>query len=69
MKREFIGGPMDGTKVPVNEDEEVLDEIHVDIIDERLNNLVHVYTEDEETGNYQYQGQFKRNELEEDEDE
>jgi hypothetical protein len=69
MKREFVGGPMDGTKVPVDEDEEVLDEIHVDIIDERLNNLVHVYTEDEETGNYQYQGQFKRNELEEDEDE
>ena len=69
MKREFIGGPMDGTEVPVDEDEEVLDEIHVDIIDERLNNLVHVYTEDEETGNYQYQGQFKKNELEDTEDE
>jgi hypothetical protein len=64
MKREFIGGPMDGTEVPVDDEVEIVDEIHVDIVDERLNNLVHVYIEDEKTGNYEYQGQFKRNELE-----
>ena len=27
MKREFIGGPMDGTEVPVDDEVEIVDEI------------------------------------------
>jgi hypothetical protein len=71
MRREFIGGPMDGTDVPVDEID-FTDEVHIEMTD--LNGLrtIHLYVEDEETANYKYEGEFAPEDLyeeEEDEDE
>jgi hypothetical protein len=62
----FVGGPMDGELV-----EEFFfpyDEIH---IDEAENDLVYIYSRNEETMNYDYEGEFESSETqyEEDEDE
>ena len=56
MRREFVGGPMDGTKVPLSDDD-LMDEIHIDMINLNGSVTVHVYVEDEETGNYKYDGE------------
>jgi hypothetical protein len=71
MKREFVGGPMDGTGIPLNDDD-LMDEIHIDMINLNGTVTVHIYAEDEETGNYKYEGESSPNDLyeeEEDEDE
>jgi len=71
MKREFVGGPMDGTGIPLNDDD-LMDEIHIDMINLIGSVTVHIYAEDEETGNYKYEGESSPNDLyeeEEDEDE
>lgn len=71
MKREFVGGPMDGTDIPLNDDD-LMDEIHIDMINLNGSVTVHIYAEDEETGNYKYEGESSPNDLyeeEEDEDE
>jgi hypothetical protein len=62
----FNGGPMDGELV-----EEFFfpyDEIH---ISESGNDLVYIYSRNEETMNYDYEGEFESSEMqyEEDEDE
>jgi hypothetical protein len=51
MKREFVGGPMDGTGIPLD-DQDLMDEIHIDMINLNGSVTVHVYTEDEKSGNY-----------------
>ena len=53
MIREFVGGPMDGTKIPLDDDD-LTDEIHIDIVNLDGSITVHIYVEDEETGNYKY---------------
>ena len=58
MKREFVGGPMDGTDIPLDNDD-LTDEIHIDMINLNGSITVHVYIEDEETGNYKYDGEFR----------
>ncbi len=68
MRREFVGGPLDGTVIPLDEDD-LTDEIHIDMISLNGEISVHVYEEDEETGNYIYDGEFAPEELEEEEDE
>ena len=71
MIREFVGGPMDGTKVPLSDDD-LMDKIHIDMINLNGTVTVHIYAEDEETGNYKYEGESSPNDLyeeEEDEDE
>lgn len=71
MRREFIGGPMDGTDVPI-EDIDLTDEIHIEMTDLRGLTTIHLYVEDEETANYKYEGEFAPEDLyeeEEDEDE
>jgi hypothetical protein len=62
----FVGGPMDGELV-----EEFFfpyDEIHIDA---SVNDLVYIYSRNEETMNYDYEGEFESSETqyEEDEDE
>lgn len=71
MIREFVGGPMDGTKIPLDDDD-LTDEIHIDMINLNGSITVHIYSEDEETGNYKYEGESLPEDLyeeEEDEDE
>ena len=71
MTREFVGGPMDGTQIPLDDDD-LTDEIHIDMINLNGAVTVHVYSEDEKTGNYKYDGEFPPEDLyeeEEDEDE
>ena len=71
MIREFVGGPMDGTKIPL-EDDDLTDEIHIDMINLNGSITVHIYVEDEKTGNYKYEGESLPDDLyeeEEDEDE
>jgi hypothetical protein len=49
-----------------------MDEIHIDMINLNGSVTVHIYAEDEETGNYKYEGESSPNDLyeeEEDEDE
>ena len=68
MIREFVGGPMDGTNIPIDDDD-LTDEIHIDMIGLDKEITVHIYSEDEETGNYKYEGEFlPENLYEEDED-
>ena len=62
MIREFVGGPMDGTKVPLSDDD-LMDEIHIDMINLNGSVTVHVYVEDEETGNYKYDGEYPPDNL------
>lgn len=68
MRREFIGGPLDGTVIPV-EDDDLTDEIHIDMIGLNKEISVHVYAEDEETGNYKYEGEYSPDDLYEEEEE
>jgi trehalose-6-phosphatase len=71
MIREFVGGPMDGTKIPLGDDD-LTDEIHIDMVNLNGSITVHIYVEEEETGNYKYEGESSPNDLyeeEEDEDE
>lgn len=68
MKREFVGGPMDGTIIPLDEDD-LTDEIHIDMIRFNNNISVHIYVEDEETGNYKYDGEYPLEDLYEEEEE
>ena len=68
MRREFVGGPMDGTEVPLSDDE-LTDEIHIDMIRFNNNISVHIYVEDEETGNYKYDGEYPQEYLYEEEEE
>jgi hypothetical protein len=68
MIREFVGGPMDGTKVPLSDDD-LMDEIHIDMINLNGTVTVHIYAEDEETGNYKYEGESSPNDLYEEEEE
>ncbi len=59
MRREFVGGPMDGTQIPL-EDDDLTDEIHIDMINLNGTITVHIYVEDEETGNYKYEQHSQR---------
>ena len=71
MRRELIGGPLDGMVVPIPE-KDLEEELHFDIMGFNKRLSVHVYVEDEETGNYKYQGDYKPEDLyyeEENEDE
>jgi hypothetical protein len=69
MIREFVGGPMDGTQIPLDDDD-LTDEIHIDMINLNGSITVHIYVEDEETGNYKYEGESLPDDLyEEEEDE
>ena len=68
MKREFVGGPMDGTSIPLNDDD-LMDEIHIDMINLNGSVTVHVYPEEEKSGNYKYYGEFTPDDLEEEEEE
>jgi hypothetical protein len=71
MRREFIAGPMDGTEIPID-DEELTDEIHIEMKGIKSKTTIHLYIEDEETGNYKYEGEYAPEDLyeeEEDEDE
>lgn len=62
MKREFIGGPLDGSEVPIPE-EDLVDELHIDMIGLDRKKQVHIYLEDEETGNYKYDGAYSPKDL------
>lgn len=68
MRREFVGGPLDGTVIPLNDDN-LTDEIHIDMISLNGEMSVHVYEEDEETGNYKYDGEYNPDDLYEEEEE
>ena len=69
MIREFVGGPMDGTRIPLGDDD-LTDEIHIDMINLNGSITVHIYVEDEETGNYKYDGESSPDDLyQEEEDE
>jgi len=70
MIRFMIGGPFDGEEAPEGTDD--VDEIQLYIHGENKENysLVYVYIEDDETGNFHYEGEFTPKQLEEeDEDE
>jgi hypothetical protein len=68
MRREFIGGPLDGEVIPLD-DEDLTDEIHIDMIGLNKEISVHVYAEDEESGNYKYEGEYSPDDLYEEEEE
>ncbi len=68
MRREFVGGPLDGTVIPLDDDD-LTDEIHIDMIGLNKEISVHVYAEDEETGNYKYEGEYSPDDLYEEEEE
>lgn len=69
MIRYMIGGPFDGEVAP--EEANDVDEIQMYVHRENEHDysLVYVYSEDEETGNFQYEGEFTPKQLEEDDDE
>lgn len=60
----LIGGPMDGEQVPVEFFS--YDEVH---IKNGQDDPVYVYCKDEETGNYNYEGEFSSSDIEYEEDE
>jgi len=68
MRREFVGGPLDGTVIPLD-DKDLTDEIHIDMIGLNKEISVHAYAEDEETGNYKYEGEYSPDDLYEEEEE
>ena len=68
MRREFVGGTLDRTVIPLD-DEDLTDEIHIDMIGLNKEISVHVYAEDEETGNYKYEGEYSPDDLYEEEEE
>jgi hypothetical protein len=69
MIRFMMGGPFDGEEAPEGTDD--VDEIQLYIHgeDEDDYSLVYVYIEDDETGNFQYEGEFTPKQLEEEDDE
>jgi len=68
MIQSFIGGPFDGDDI--TEDMEGIDEVQIYLLNERSEKVsVYVYSQDDETGNYIYDGEFAPEELEEEEDE
>jgi hypothetical protein len=68
MIQAFVGGPFDGDEI--TEDMEGIDEVQIYLLNERSEKIsVYVYSQDDETGNYIYDGEFAPEELEEEEDE
>jgi hypothetical protein len=68
MIQAFVGGPLDGDKI--TEDMEGIDEVQIYLLNERSEKIsVYVYSQDDETGNYIYDGEFAPEEMEEEEDE
>ena len=70
MIRFMIGGPFDGEEAPAGTDD--VDEIQLYIHGEEEDedySLVYVYIEDDETGNFHYEGEFTPKQLEEEDDE
>jgi hypothetical protein len=64
----FVGGPFDGDEI--DKDMEGIDEVQIYLLNERSEKIsVYVYSQDDETGNYIYDGEFAPEELEEEEDE
>jgi len=62
MRREFVGGPLDGNVIPLDEDD-LAQELHIDMIGLGKKITVHIYVEDEETGNYKYDGEYLPEDL------
>lgn len=68
MIQSFIGGPFDGDEII--EEMDGIDEVQIYLLNERSEKIsVYVYSQDDETGNYIYDGEFAPEELEEEEDE
>jgi hypothetical protein len=68
MIQAFVGGPFDGDEIL--EDMEGIDEVQIYLFNERSEKVsVYVYSQDDETGNYIYDGEFAPEELEKEEDE
>lgn len=68
MRREFVGGPLDGTVIPL-EETDLTEEIHIDMIGFGKEISIHIYVEDEETGNYKYDGEYLPKDLDYEEEE
>jgi hypothetical protein len=68
MIQSFVGGPFDGDDI--TKDMKGIDEVQIYLLNERSEKVsVYVYSQDDKTGNYFYDGEFAPEELEEEEDE